>query len=32
MGGSTTPAGQFMWTTPVNRGHGSTQYVGELVP
>jgi hypothetical protein len=32
MGGDTTPAGQFMWTTPVNRGHGSTQYVGELVP
>ena len=26
-----TPAGQFLWQTPVNRGHGSTQHLGELL-
>jgi hypothetical protein len=26
-----TPAGQFLWHTPVNRGHGSTQHLGELL-
>lgn len=25
------PPGQLMWTTPVNRGHGATQWLGELV-
>jgi hypothetical protein len=26
-----TPAGQFLWNTPVNRGRGMTEYLGELV-
>lgn len=25
------PPGQLMWTTPVNRGHGATQWLGELL-
>lgn len=29
--GGPTPAGQFLWNTPVNRGRGMTQYLGELV-
>jgi hypothetical protein len=26
-----TPACQFLWHTPVNGGHGSTQHLGELL-
>lgn len=26
-----TPEGAFMWNTPVNRGNGATQWLGELV-
>ena len=29
-GGPTQP-GQVLWGTPVNRGHGATQWLGELV-
>ncbi|MGH3361861.1 MAG: hypothetical protein ACRDOM_05315 [Nocardioides sp.] len=29
--GGPTPTGQFLWHTPVNRGNGSTQHVGQLL-
>jgi hypothetical protein len=29
--GGPTPGNQFMWDTPVNRGHGATQWLGELL-
>ncbi|WP_395657505.1 hypothetical protein [Nocardioides sp.] len=29
--GGPVPAGQFLWSTPVNHGHGSTQWLGELL-
>ena len=30
--GGPTPDGLFMWTTPVNHRHGTTQLLGELMP
>ena len=29
--GGPTPAGQFLWDTPVNNGHGATQWLGRLL-
>jgi hypothetical protein len=29
--GGPTPDGSFMWNTPVNNGHGATQWLGQLV-
>ena len=26
-----TPEGDFIWNTPVNRGNGATQWLGEMV-
>ena len=28
--GGPVPAGQFVWTTPVNHRHGATQWLGEV--
>ena len=32
LGGPTGAAREFMWHTPVNKGHGATQHVGVLLP
>jgi hypothetical protein len=29
---TTAPDGRFFWSTPVNRRHGATQWLGELLP
>jgi hypothetical protein len=31
LGGGPAPAGQLLWHTPVNRRHGATQWLGELL-
>ena len=30
--GGPTSAGMVMWHTPVNHGHGATQWLGRLIP
>lgn len=30
--GGPAPAGEFLWNTPVNDGHGATQWLGQLLP
>ena len=30
--GGPTPSGSFLWNTPVNSGHGATQWLGQLLP
>ena len=30
--GGSTPDGLFLWDVPVNKGHGATQLLGELLP
>lgn len=30
--GGPAPSGEFMWSSPVNHGHGATQWLGRLLP